>query len=475
MEERNLFDNDMRSRFEGFSPEPPAHVWYSVRDAIVVAPRRSMTPVYFRVAAAIAFLAISALSVWMINTDQTTTMPLADQESTLEAPTATPAETPVAESVLSTPPAASQMAAVSSQHLVADNLPAAASSSQESNHQAETFTEAYPASFTPLTPAAHIAQTALAWQQASSLSGNISVRQYGSGSQLFATAMNDIEYSGASSSFAQAGGVTFGIHVSPRVNDRHIAQPGSLASSALPFGSHEQSAMSYGYGMSASIPVSPRLSIQTGASYASMTQMINDINAYSHADNRPFYDPGSDKGFSHPQNIVTSFGVIQVKSPSLYFTDDLSERVLISNEAKYPLDLPEDPKLLDLQSQQLSQSFSFIEIPLIARYQVFENRYFGIAVKAGIAGNILVRNDVLLSQHGGSEDVIGQTDGIRRFNYSGIGGLAITVPLTNRFRLFVEPTAQMFMQPILRDDMLSSAGKTYPYCFSVASGISFRF
>lgn len=474
MEERNLFDNDMRSRFEGFSPEPPAHVWYSVRDAIVVAPRRSMTPVYFRVAAAIAFLAISGLSVWMINTDQQSTMPLADHESTLEAPLATPSETPVTESDLSTPPAASQRAAASSQNLVADNLPATASS-QESNLQADAIAEAYLAAHTPLTPAAHIGQAALVWQQAASLAGNVSVRQPGSGSQLFATAMNDIEYHGASSSFAQAGGLTFGIHVSPRVNDRHIAQPGSLASSTMPFSSHEQSTMSYGYGMSASIPVSPRLSIQTGASYASMTQMINDINAYSHADSRPFYDPGSDKGFSHPQNIVTSFGVIQVKSPSLYFTDDLSERVLISNDAKYPLDLPEDPKLLDLQSQQLSQSFSFIEIPLIARYQVFENRYFGVSLKAGIAGNILVRNDVLLSQQGGSENVIGQTNGIRRFNYSGIGGLALTVPLTNRFSLFVEPTAQMFLQPILRDDMLSSAGKTYPYCFSVASGISFRF
>lgn len=474
MDGSNLFDNNIRSRFEGFSPEPPAEVWYSVRDAVVVAPHQSRVPVFFRVAAAIAFLAISGLSVWFLTTGPQSVAPLADAEHVSDTFVMPGADAAISDEGVTDAPEETASTFARSLSGYTASVPATSHPIIDDRHEQPLL--AAHQNRIPVALAAAIGQRALLHQQATIQSSD---RPFSKGSSIadyFYPAHTTLADIDPAVSATRGTGITLGVHIAPSYNDRHIAQTGSLTNTGVAFSALEQTAMSYGFGISAAIPLSPRLSIQAGAGYSSMSQMINNINAYAHFDNRPFYNPGNDKGYSHPQNIVTSFGVIEVNTPSLYFTDDLSERVLISNEAKYPLDLPDDPKLLDLQGQQLTQSFSFVEIPLIARYRLFESRHAGLYLKAGVAGNILVRNDVVLSNLNSQQpDVIGQTAGIRQFSYSGITGLAIAVPLTNRLRLFVEPTAQMFLQPILKDEMLSTAGKTYPYRFSIASGISFRF
>ena len=475
MEERSKFDNDIRSRFEGFSPEPPAEVWLSVKGAIVMQPRKSLVPVFYRVAAAIAFLAIGGLSVFFLTNDNQTAMPLADLDNntgTIETTTPVPTDEGVVETEHPTPSARWQTPATASSDYT---LAASHVAEHDPASDAYPMPPARAEAVYPLSRASHMMAAAIPHQNPKLQQGRKAVPGITRGS-AFDMDHSLNQYAFASTSAAPATGITLGIHLSPTFHDRHIAEYGSLVTTASSIGAHERPVMSYGFGISAMIQVHPRLALQTGAGYSSMTQMINDINAYAHFDNRPFYNAGQDLGYSHPQNIVTSYGMIEMKTPALYFTDEFSDRVLISNDSKYELDLPEDPKLLDLRSQQLTQAFSFVEIPLIARYRLFENRFLGLYLKAGVAGNILVRNDVILSQaHLDQPDVIGQTAGVRSFNYSGIGGFALTVPVTNRLRFFVEPTAQMFLQPILTDEMQGVAGKTYPYCFNVASGISFRF
>ncbi len=475
MEERFKIDNHIRSSFEGFSPEPPAEVWLSVQEAIVVPPQKSLIPVFFRVAAAIAFLVIGGLSVFFLTNDKHTTLPLADLDNHHGTPEATapiPAEEGLFESEQPTPSArmAPSTTAPATPSLVASHL-------TEHDHAPVEATKPLvdSESLFPLTRASNLMASALPYQRPQLLKDRKAVPGLTKGSAFDIQHAID-QFAQVSTSAGPATGITLGAHLSPSYHDRHIADHGSMVSVGSSVDAHEQTVMSYGFGISAMVQVHPRVALQTGIGYSSMTQMINDINAYAHFDDRPFYDAGEDRGFSHPQNIVTSYGVIEMKTPALYFTDEFSGRVLTSNDSKYEMDLPEDPKLLDLRSQQLTQAFSFVEIPLIARYRLFENRFIGIHLKAGVAGNILVRNDVIMSQAFlDQSDVIGQTAGVRSFNYSGIGGFALNLPVTNRLSLFIEPTAQIFLQPILTDDMLGVAGKTYPYSFTVASGISFRF
>lgn len=467
MAERNLFDNELRSRFEGFEPEPPAGVWFSVQEAIAVPPQKSMLPVFFRVAAAIAFLAISGISVWFITGVDDASGPLAGSD------------------IQNGP-------AISSQHsgpASSINEPA-----QEANKETVTAraslagiqsVQTYQPAIAQLTPVSHdiayvqytspksVGIAAFHIHQGRSVTPRQNTMPYKPDMiSSLAFASSEGRISGAK---GKSSGITLGLHVSPQYNDRHISSAGSQTSSGIPFGSFEEQTVSYGYGITATVPVFSRLSIQAGLSYKNMAQVINDISAFSRVDQKPFYDVDfAPPGNGHPQNIITSFGIIETNNPGLYFSDMESTRVLMSND-KLPFDVPQDSKLLSLEGRSLTQAFSFIEVPLVFRYRLFENRFIGLHLKAGMAGNFLVNNDVIMSYLHNKSEVIGQTAGVRNFSLSGIGGVALSLPVTNRIKLFLEPTAQMFVQPIVAGTAATSSGKTYPYCFAVYSGISFRF
>jgi len=468
-----MFDNDIRSRFEGFAPDPPGEVWLSVRDAIVVAPRKSMIPVFFRVAAAIAFLAISGLTVMFITSDRPVTAPLADADA-LTGAVATPHEdVSVTESGTTTTATVPAIpAATSTAGLLAAVGPAPATPAIFPG-DTDTPTTAAPVreemAYPTMKMATGIAINPVDHPIALSLHDRPVNTYKATGPVNFAGNITEADFGSAPAGVRLPAGISFGMQVSPRFNERYIADPGSLLASGKSFNLYEQTAMSYSYGLTASLRILPRLELQTGVGYASLTQMIKGVNAWVHKDNSNFFEPGN----THPQDIVTSFGVFKVNSPNLWF-DEQSEIVLTDLNAKLAVNLPDDPKLYELfleqQSQEFTQSFSYIEIPLVARYRLLTSRYLDIHAKAGVAGNILISNEVT---HRSA--VIGETAGVRTFSYSGIGGFALSVPVTNRLRLFVEPTAQMFLQPILTDEMLSLGGKTYPYCFTLASGISFRF
>ncbi len=492
MVNNNAFDNDLRSRFEGFAPEPPPEAWLAIEEGLVVVPGRRLLPVFFKVAAAIAFLAIGGLSIWLINSERHPGSQIADSQTHIGSaaiPDADDNTSAAATPEISAPVTGRQAdpQSQSGSSIIRDRG-LMASASGESTDGLAAKTKHIPISDPDqaliAVPGAdafgflamdRILLSRLSYGQATLLTPKHKTTS--KTSSMFASNLSNTAGEGFNTRGPRTTGIVLGVHIAPQYADRHIAEPFSN----LPLGILENHSMDYGFGITASIAVSPRLSIQTGLGYMNVNQHITDISAFSHIDNNPFYDAEFSPGYGHPQNIVTSFGIIRMDSPGLYFTDTQSSRVLMSN-TKIPFNVPDDPKFLTLQGQNLTQFFRFVEVPVILRYTLLEHRFVSLSLKAGVAGNFLVRNDVVLSGMNNNQEVIGETFGVRDFSYSGIGGFAFTFPVTSRLHLFVEPTAQMFLQPIAKENALPSAdsmstttGKTYPYCFSVNSGISFRF
>jgi hypothetical protein len=474
MSNGDLFDKELRQRFENFEPEPPAAVWSAIEQGLVAsAPHRLVAPWIYRVAATIAVLAVTAFSyLYFVSGDQHVRS-LADQRVPAEAADPAGDRSGVRSDDRSGDALRSGEAAPSADLPVLAGTTTVAGSAGVPTAGMEGITARVPAralAEAGTTPAMDFLagnqprfmegiMPVLASHAHPSMQG--SVRSTGN----IWTQTDRLAFAPASS--GSAGTFSLGAFVAPQYNDRRVSG-GGLAS-GIPFSSLEEEALTYSFGLTGSIRLSKRLTVQTGATYLNVAQEVKDISALTHPERMEFYDPNELPAFGHPQNIATSLGTINFNDPTLYFEDLGSNRI---ETTKWPLDIPE-PKLLEALGFGLTQRFSFVEVPVIFRYTLYE-RQLGLHLKAGFAANFLVNNEVLLvsDAHRG---VVGQTAGLRDHYYSGIGGLVMTLPLSQRLQLFVEPTGQIFLNPMGRDDgMAGSTIKAFPYNFSVYSGLSYR-
>lgn len=462
MANREFFDREMRQRFEGFEPEPPAEVWLAIERGLAPSsPVPMFAPWLFRVAAAIAVLAVTGFSFFYFWADEhrynssLADRRLADDRSVAEesiAETGVPVqlETPtVADRIGISRPAATAVAVAQEARVY--------QTGDDTQHAALPLSEMKATGIVP-GPLTGIAPM-LASHAHPSIQGNVrSTGEFWPQADLLA-------FTPAESPDMFA----LGVFMAPQYNSRRITGGTGLAPGETPFTSLEQEALTYSYGLTGSVRLSKRLVVQTGATWLNVAQQVNQINALAHPDRLQFYDPAELPAYGHPQHIATSLGTINFDDPRLYFEDLGSDRV---QTTKWPLDIPE-PKLLEELGFGLTQRFSFVEIPVVLRYTLLDRRV-GLHLKAGMAANFLINNEVLLVSDA-YKDVVGQTSGLRDHYFSGIGGLVMTVPVSQRFQLFIEPTGQIFLNPMGRDDMSARSTKAFPYHFAVYSGLAYRF
>jgi hypothetical protein len=464
MSNRDFFDKEIRRRFEGFEPEPPAEAWLAIERGLVASsPARLFAPWLYRVAAAIAVLAVTGFSfLYFWVGEQQHHRQLAEREIQInhsltadpdvQAPAAIslPAEVPVLAAIRGLPLTAGHVPAWDEEV----QIPASGASDGVWPISGPRAIGMKPGSVAGIAPV-------LAAYTHPLIHGSIR----GMGEKWPHSDMLAFTPAGTGSQPA----FSLGAFIAPQYNNRRIANGSGMASTGVPFSSLEEETLTYSFGLTGSIRLSNRLVLQTGATYLNVAQVVNQINALAHPDRRQFYNPYELPAYGHPQIIFTSLGTINFDDPTLYFEDLGSNRV---ETTKWPLDIPE-PKLLEALGFGLTQRFSFVEIPVVFRYTLFE-RQIGLHMKAGLAANFLVGNEVLLVSDT-YKGVVGQTSGLRDQYLSGIGGFVMTVPVSPRIQLFIEPTGQIFLNPMVRDDKAVNAAKAFPYNFSVYSGLSYRF
>ncbi len=261
-------------------------------------------------------------------------------------------------------------------------------------------------------------------------------------------------------------GISFGLHVSPGYNYRLLVTDETFSPHQVPFETLEEAILTYGLGLTAQFGLSPRWSVQTGASYRQVGQYVKDVMAYSHPANMPLFDQGRDGSLAfHPQTILTSHGSIRLTNLHFYFADLQSFRVLTNKQF---ID-DGDVRTLNKSAEGLTQLFTYLEVPVVFRYQLWR-RHIGFQLKGGVSGTYLLENEVYLG-HNTLSAPIGETFGVKQFNFSALGGFSMDIPVSSRLTLHLEPTAQVFLNPVQREGMMQ--GNAFPYSYTLQTGISY--
>lgn len=443
------FDQKVKDAFSGFEPKPPASVWYGIAQGMPAPAQRRLWPVLFRIAASFAILLLSSITLWFFafNTSSDSlnlaNLELVEQDAvTIEnvAPD------------ISLPETQTQSILVSE-----SVLPAIATEIKEEKtlfpvEPAPSFSlKALPALLAEL-PQEAPALLAL------SIEPNQEISLPDEDPGFLASLGERLDFSFLS----------LGVNIGPQYSYRQLSNPAEVNKAGIPFQSLESPLFTYYVGLSANIKVTPRFSLQTGLGYSTMGQFISDIFAFSHPANFPLFEMSSNSRFGHPQTIVTSQGNIRLSEPTLFFADAQSYRV-VTNKQFFA---DGDPKNLVKRDFGISQYFSFIEVPIIAQYRFLEFRNVNLSLKAGGSMNYLLDNEVFLGRKT-MQKPIGETYGIREYNFSVIGGMVISVPLRNGFNLTFEPTAQMYLMPMVQEQLM--IGRALPFQYSLYTGITYGF
>jgi len=261
---------------------------------------------------------------------------------------------------------------------------------------------------------------------------------------------------------------SLGAHFAPQSNYRIVSGGQSPGGSELSFDGLEEQIMTWSAGLSVYFDLSGKWAIQSGLHYTNMGQYVRDIVSYAHPAHIALYETNAMTGrVHHPQSIITSQGSIRIYDPYHYFADAQSHRVLTNRNAISAA----EPRKLKKAGDGVTQVFRFVEVPLIFRYRLY-NRGVGLQLKGGFSGGYLMENNVYL----GTDilrNPIGETFGVRQFNFSAIGGVAMAVPITGSLTFHMEPTAQIFLSPMVHDALFT--GRTLPYNFSLQTGVSYGF
>lgn len=247
--------------------------------------------------------------------------------------------------------------------------------------------------------------------------------------------------------------------MAPQYNYRNLVNRSSSEYRDIPFQSLENQLFTFSAGLSTHIRLSPNWTVQTGLNYNNMGQFIDGIVSYQHPDQVSLY--------SDNQYVITSLGGVRIHDAYHHFEDSQSYRVLNTRQTLEYTDVI----TLDKATEGITQTFSYIEVPLLLRYNIHKQN-IGIDIKGGVAGSYLLRKDVFLGTDI-FQNPIGETYGVKQFNFSLIGGFALNVPITGNIMLHIEPTAQLFLQPVVLDGL--RLGNAVPYNFSLQTGFSYRF
>ncbi len=445
--DRHYIDKRVSEELEGLEVNPPVEAWLAVSDALDRQARRRRLPLLMGMAASFVMFIAAALSIWLLQPFAVQPDWMAEREGLPDALESIAAG-PLAQTHDQSPPEARPLNWHASHDTppAADNVPESSIAPPMGGIGGEVVMPVSRhalalADDLPLIPVAPALQT--------SADGMLS--------SVFASRETK----------AASGKFSLGVHMSPRQNQRLLARNSELHN-RIPFESLEEGLLTYGMGIHFNYELSPGISVQTGINYVATGQHVHDIVAYQHPGELPVFEADRQTGIlTHPQRIITSQGGIRFHDPYHYFADVQSSRVITENQSKAGIEV----RSLRKTHEGLTQVFRFLEVPLIFRYTLAEG-LVGIHLKGGASGNFLLQNEVFAGKNM-QQPSIGETYGIRHFNVSAIGGVAFDMTLTSRLKLHMEPTVQLFLNPIIREGMM--IGHAYPYSYSLQTGISYGF
>ncbi|TVR43147.1 MAG: hypothetical protein EA394_01870 [Bacteroidia bacterium] len=451
--ERHDIDTRILNELGDLRVNPPVEAWMVISEALDNRRgRRKFLPFFRKAAAAITILTLATFSIWLIISDSR------DEQVSLSGFTA-PASLQTIElaDVLTTGIAAGQTAEMS--HLYPMTM------MYTLNEDIPVFGGySFINGLYPLSAVLSSETSPQLYQQKEPASSHTIQSQFEQSSiQAQTTESTILSYANR-----PAAGVRLGAHFAPQYNYRVNRDHNDVFLQQIPFEALEDRILTYSFGFNAFFQLSEKWALQTGVGYTQMGQFVKDIIVYSHPGNIPLYRQGNTPGFYyHPQTIITSQGSIRFSDPHHYFADIQSYRVITNKSAIDNMEI----RTLIKSDEGITQMFRFLEVPVVFRYNVI-SRNTALHLKAGLSGNYLLQNDVFTGNNI-MQQSIGETYGVKQFNLAAMGGIALDISLTGNLTFHLEPTAQIFVNPLLREGVMT--GRSFPYSYSLQTGISYGF
>jgi hypothetical protein len=221
----------------------------------------------------------------------------------------------------------------------------------------------------------------------------------------------------------------------------------------------EQGITSLSAGISISVSRGSRWGFESGIVYLKAGQELSTQSSPELFSFMAKEGNGSIVGVDKSLLINNSMGTINysgTRSLSNTFTSSTNDIIPVGMNDKSP-------------SFSIRQQLEYIEIPLVARYFLFDQKT-KVSVAAGMSTNILIGNQAMLNT-GDKMRSIGETEGIRNLSYSAQLGLGIQYPMFKHLSMSIEPRVRYFLSPVNH----SGNHEYRPYLFGLYTGVAYTF
>ena len=259
------------------------------------------------------------------------------------------------------------------------------------------------------------------------------------------------------------GGWSIGAKFSPLYSSRNVtmSMPGNFKEM---YDNVEEGIIAFSGGFNFKYKPADRISVHMGLFYSRMGQKITDLVAYDVPPYIASTFPVKD-GFNNI-TLNSSFGPVVKSETYLYVEDITVARVENTYSSDYF-----DPVKLGLEGfdAEISQSFEYIEIPLLISYKVVD-RVIDFQLLGGVSTNLLVGNNVFAEFDGQSIN-LGKTDDIYKLNYSSVVGFGIEYGFSDQLSFSIEPTFKYYLNSFSSGTRLH----VHPFSIGLFSGVSYKF
>lgn len=469
MKKENLnMDKTFRDKLEGFSAEPPSHVWDNIQGQLA-AQRKSRRLVYVRWIAAAAVVILAFVAGWYFNEKSESVIP-----SRVEIPTSSFNETtPQPENNVKGQLLNKQNSETIKGTALADvTLSDAEKTTQQEPaniHLSSTTQESVQPENVSENSFVKISMNFLNRKMASlaleqpkpvlKKQKETSVDQL-SETEKMLIAENAKRYAEPKD---KEGSWKMGLSVSPGYASQVTSHTDNYAQNMTYSGSDGNSNVSGGF--SVQYKTGKKWSIESGVYYAQNGQRSSNAPeaTYYSVTNAPSFDTEKSY-FNTAVNLVNGQMAMNSTAGVIEFSGTPRGAELVTSvEDSY-----RGSNTL-LTSSEFSQVFDFVEIPLYVRYDVIDSK-IGVQVMGGINAGIVAGNNVFMENNYGTQNV-GKTQDITTVNLSGTIGFGINYDISKHISMAVEPRLNYYLNSINKNPDVVFR----PYRIGVYTGVYYQF
>jgi hypothetical protein len=460
MENKNM-DKVFREKLDGFSQQPPSHVWENIREQLGAQKRKKRIVLYRRIAAA-AVVVLAFLAGWYFNSQTKNVVPqtVKVEKSGTEINIHSPANIAETDETVTNNESASSLP-----------LQIAVVSPSEKQEAEAVIKSDEPQYFEEkLKPMERIILTLLESRKAKigvQNEINISMNEITVDEITHADRVLIAENLEAmKTSATEYSKWKMGVHISPGYSSQSVNYSETYANN-MAYSANEGNTNITG-GFSVQYKSGKKLSVETGIYYdqngrSSVTPGSIFSKRFEYADN-PHYDAS---GYYLNYAVNSANGALEMNSQAgvIEFSGLPAGSEIVAN---FDGTTNSGSNIL-LADGEYTQVFEFVEFPLYLRYSVLDSK-FGFEIMGGVNTVIVADNNVYFERSGTARN-IGKTKDISRVNFSGTVGLGVNYALGKNFSLSVEPRFNYYLNSINQNPDVNFR----PYRIGVYTGLYYEF